>query len=337
MIPNRYPIAVLISDVHYNIQTLEIADKAVNFAIDKANELDIELIVSGDLHDTKASIRGECIKVMLDTFSRCKYTPLVLRGNHDSLNEKSIEHSLEFLAGKATIVKSPCTHDRLCLELIPYHHDLVELKNYLKTIAPGSRIIMHQGLEKSYSGEYFQDKSALSHEDVKNFRVISGHYHSRQDIETGEVQYGEVGLFSYVGNPYTLNFAEANDPEKGFQILMSDGTLEFIPTNLRRHIIIETDLDKLDSGVFNIPKNGILWVKIKDDVDKLSKLTKEYVVKKLGHSNFKLDITPNEVRIQDNSLRNKPQHEVLDDLIDSATSITKETKDRIKKLWKEFV
>lgn len=64
------PEAVLISDIHYNIQTLPLADAAVNMAITKANQLGVPLIVCGDLHDTKANLRGECVNAMLETFSR---------------------------------------------------------------------------------------------------------------------------------------------------------------------------------------------------------------------------------------------------------------------------
>ena len=52
----RSPIAVLISDIHYNINTLPVADAALRQAIAKANELDVVLIVTGDLHDTKANL-----------------------------------------------------------------------------------------------------------------------------------------------------------------------------------------------------------------------------------------------------------------------------------------
>ena len=72
---NKHPIAVLISDVHYNLQNLKVADAAMNLAIDKALDLGIDLIVAGDLHDTKANLRGECVSVMRKTFKRCVSKP----------------------------------------------------------------------------------------------------------------------------------------------------------------------------------------------------------------------------------------------------------------------
>src|ERR1700722_9570126 len=103
----RKPIAVLISDVHYNLQTLPLADAAMRQAVFKANTLDVPLIVAGDLHDTKANLRGECIKAMLNTLSLTKHRAHILIGNHDKINEKSplTENSLHFLDGLCELVQ----------------------------------------------------------------------------------------------------------------------------------------------------------------------------------------------------------------------------------------
>src|SRR5882757_6401470 len=95
------PTAVLISDVHYNVHTLKLADAAVRMAVAKANELNVPLIVAGDLHDTKANVRGEWINGMRDTFKLVTKVVgwngedikrvYILRGNHDAINEKSAE------------------------------------------------------------------------------------------------------------------------------------------------------------------------------------------------------------------------------------------------------
>ena len=168
-------IAVLISDVHYSLPTLELADKAMRMAIAKANELQVPLIVAGDLHDTKANMRAECVNAMINTFEVCNTEAFILRGNHDSMNEKSTEHALEFLSPYATLLATngniiPFSGPK-CLYLIPYNYNPDELRTYLKTVPPKSTLIMHQGLASSNSGEYIQDKSAINPEDVAGFRV----------------------------------------------------------------------------------------------------------------------------------------------------------------------
>lgn len=334
------PIAVLISDVHYSVQTLDVASQATNQAIAKANELKVPLISAGDLHDTKANIRGECIKVMLDDFSKCTIPAIILVGNHDKINEKSEGHSLEFLRHIATIVSHPVKNLIPYWAFIPYQHNPDSMREILNTMKPETSIIMHQGIVGSNSGEYIQDKSAINHEDVADFRVISGHYHQRQDIKCGRPRKGAVGLFSYIGNPYTLNFAEANDPEKGFQILYDDGLMEFVPTNLRKHKVFESNINDLaDESVFSIEPNDILWIKLHGSSENLSKLNKKIVTYNYGiKQDFRLDLIPVESKttLTEENVANCTQPELLDDLIDSMTNLENDQKARLKSLWKNL-
>lgn len=343
------PVAVLISDVHYNVHTLLLADAAMRQAIAKANELEVPLIVAGDLHDTKANMRAECMNAMLETFRLRSYECFILRGNHDQINEKSKEHALNFLETLGCeVVDKPFSMDlteygdHFQVYLVPYYSDVKELRAYLITIPKGSTIIMHQGLQGSESGEYIQDKSALTYDDVKDFRVISGHYHKRQDIKTGRPQKGAVGLFSYIGNPYTLGFGEANDPPKGFQILMDDGTLEFIRTGLRDHVIVEgkfVDESKLEFDLKKIPELGDpLWVKIRGTKEQLMKVKKEHVVKVLELQDFRLDLIPTDTTTNQEHIKSDmSQAEVLDILIDSLAATSDDQKTRLKQLWRNNI
>lgn len=339
-------VAVLISDVHYNLKTIDVANAAMTLAINKAIELNVDLIVSGDLHDTKANVRGECIIAINKTFTRRGLTIHVLRGNHDSLNEKSTEHSLHFLPVNCMVYSTPQKFERNMLHslgvgypdvyLVPYFHDADELREYLKTVPPKSTLIMHQGIQGSNAGEYFQDKSALRPEDVAGFRVISGHYHTRQTIDLPD-----GGRWDYVGNPFTLNFAEANDPIKGFQILYDDGSLEFVPTNLRKHIVIE--LDQLPYGQFargldykNVKENDLVWVKVYGTKEDLQKLVKENIATNLGVKDFKLELIPDEVKTEVQHNLPTSQPELLDSLIDSLSNTTPAQKQRLKAIWKDL-
>lgn len=327
------PLAVLCSDIHYNINTLTIADQALRQAVEAANALQVPLVIAGDLHDTKANLRGECIKAIIDTIKMCHKHPYIIVGNHCKINHASTEHSLEFLRPYAEIVDKPTKAALIGSLLLPYYHDKEELRAFLAEVPPGSRIIMHQGIEGSQSGEYIQDHSAITSEDVKDFRVISGHYHTRQDIKTGRPRKGAIGLWSYVGNPYTLTFAEANDPPKGFQVLYSDGTLEFVATNLRRHIKIRLDTDlgnTIKSTV--IGPNDLVWAQIEGPKEDLKLYTKEFVAKLLHiPGEFRLETIPTDStrEIQQAKLS---QPELLDKIIDSSTS--KDIAERLKKIWR---
>jgi DNA repair exonuclease SbcCD nuclease subunit len=340
------PTAVLISDIHYNIYTLSLADAALRQAITKANELGVHLIVAGDMHDSKANLRGECVKAMIETIQLCNITPIIIRGNHDQINEKSEEHSLEFLRPYAYIVDKPNIYrggkTQTYEYCIPYQSDLTAMQDILSNIPKGSRIIMHQGLQNSLSGEYIQDKTAIPNEWAQDYRVISGHYHTRQDIKTGRPKSGAVGLYSYIGNPYTLNFAEANDPEKGFQILMDDGTLEFVPTNLRKHLVIEENLITNSISWSSTPayytgdRKDIIWAKIIGTKEHLSAFNKDEWCRDRGIvRDIKLTLMP---ASQEASAANTnlSQQELLDSMIDSLTSTSNECKARLKNTWKRL-
>jgi DNA repair exonuclease SbcCD nuclease subunit len=327
-------VAVLISDVHYNLQTLPLADAAMRMAISKANELDIPLIVAGDLHDTKANLRGECITAMIKTFTRLTTKCPILLGNHDLINEKSKDHSLEFLRLVAGVylVEKPLKWDSLYL--IPYHSDTDELRTYLKTIPKGSTIIMHQGLQTSNSGDYIHDKSAINKSDVAGFRVISGHYHTRQSISLPA-----DGRWDYIGNPFSLTFGEALDPEKGFQVLMSDGSLEFIPTNLRKHIVVNLDFDSAELPPLgskpDIQPGDLVWIKAAGSKEILALQSKIKIGVTLGLTDFRLDLIPTDTQTTA-PVKPKNNADLMDSLIDSLTETSDDRKMRLKELWRKM-
>jgi len=325
------PIAVLISDVHYNVHTLPLADAAMRQAIINANALGVTLVVLGDLHDSKANMRGECVNAMIETFKLCSRPPVVMVGNHDRLNEKAPAHALNFLEPYAMVVDQPKYIHPLGT-FIPYQHDTDAA---LYAIPDKDLVFMHQGLTGSDSGEYIQDKSAIPASDIEAKRIISGHYHTRQTINLPN-----GGTWDYLGNPYTLTYAEANDPPKGFQILYADGSLEFVPTNLRKHVIIELmvgdlDQDKAALWRYDLQPNDLLWLKVTGDKEHL-RITKAQVAKWLGiPETFRLDLIPTDTTTSDPDPRqNLSQGPLFDSLIDSLSATSDERKARLKALWK---
>lgn len=331
------PKAVLISDIHFTLTTLELAKKALTMAKDKAFELKVPLIICGDTLDNKAIMRAECVNALLDILS---YTPynyvetLILVGNHDLLNEKGAEHSLRFLDTHCCIVDKPIFNSSLELYLVPYIGDKILLQEVLSKIPKGSTIIMHQGVQSAYMGHYVQDKTSLPKESFEGYRVISGHYHKSQDIECGD------SLYTYVGNPYTLSYGEALDGPKGFKLLNEDNSLTFIPTNLRKHIVLErTQYDLLDP-VPDYNMGDLVHLKVTGSAIELENLDKNEVGKKLfGHSNFKFDKIAYDLP---KTLASSTEKEKLNDseMLDHIIDTTKESesiKTHLKSLWRELL
>jgi DNA repair exonuclease SbcCD nuclease subunit len=324
--PTTKPIAVLISDIHYNLNTIPLASAALSMAIGKAAELDVDLIIAGDLHDTKANLRAECIDAINTTLQKAKKSPLILVGNHDLINEKSNGNSLGFIKYGRIIQKAISLSK---FTIIPYASYIPDILNKLDLLSRDDLIIMHQGITGSHSGEYIQDKSAITKNDLAGRRVISGHYHRRQTIDLPD-----GGKFDYIGNPFTLNFGEASDPEKGYQILYDDGSLEFVPTNLRKHVIIDTESPVIPE----FTTQDLVWVKMSGPKEDLANIKKEAVALRYGITqSFKLDLIPtNSKTAAPKQQESLTQPQVLDTLIDSMANTTEAQKLRLKTLWKDF-
>lgn len=301
------------------------ASKALQAAMDKATELEVPLVVAGDLHDNKAIIRAEVANRLLEIFKGYVGQSFILVGNHDLINEKSTEHGLNYLRPYSTIIDEPTFDYTHKLFMIPYQNDSQKLMSFVKGVRSGTILIMHQGFKGAYLGDYIQDKTSIDPILVKDFRIISGHYHKHQSIST----------VTYIGNPYTLTFGEANDGPKGFLILNSDGTFTREILKLRKHVIKEfSSVDDLSGhicafGELFCNENDLLWIKVKDKKENLT-FDKKDLVSFLCVKDFKLDLIPTDAPIQPVQIEKKTDSEILDALIDQL-----EDKDYLKKLWKD--
>ena len=334
----KKPKAVIINDVHYNLNTLSLADASVNSAMRKAEELNVPLVVAGDLHDTKAAMRGECINAMIKTFSVGKCRKVVIPGNHCRLNEKGKEHSLEFLRPYAEVIDDIKFDEGVDAWLVPYQSNTSELEKLLSNEAThGNIVIMHQGVMGANMGHYTQDKTSLPPQTFANHRVISGHYHCRQDIKCGRPRKGAVGLFSYTGNPYTLSFGEAGDPPKGYSILNSDGSITPVPLKLRKHVVMELEVDCSDWHMPYYTDNDIVWVKLRGSQLELDKIKKKDVGTRLGLTNFKLDKIPTDrLKADIQEVDRLTGDQILDTIIDSTDDKAADKK-ALKALWREIL
>lgn len=342
------PVAVLISDLHFTVPTLELASQSLVHALEKGQELQVPVIIAGDLLDAKAIIRAEVANRLVSIFSHCEGRVVVMMGNHDMINEKGSEHSLNFLRTLTEVVSNPVLDKDTGLWFIPYQNDPERLQALLKDIEEGVTLIMHQGVLGADMGHYVKDSTSLPREAFQDFRVISGHYHKAQDIKCGRPRKGAVGLFSYIGSPYTISFAEAGDGPKGFRVLWSDGTLESVPTDLREHRIfnrttqeifnmIERDDVKSDFGFPELHPNDVLWFKVTGPVSELDKVKKVDIAKHvIGHSNFKLDKIPTEYILTAEAPKERKDWELLDSIIDRLPE-SPVKKEELKKLWREVL
>lgn len=321
------PIAVCISDIHFNINTLPIASAALSAALKKAEELRIPLIIAGDLNDTKAIIRAEVANAIISILKNSKVKIYILAGNHDLVNEKGSEHGLNYLRPYAKIVDKPTFGFIPNVFMVPYQSDIEKLKTLLSAFNPSLIWIMHQGFMGAQMGDYIQDKTSIDPELVKDFTVISGHYHRHQTL----------GTVTYIGSPYTITYGEANDGPKGFLILNEDGSFTREILNLRKHLILNRDLQTANNPVENYNQGDLVWLKLTGPKVELDQLNKTKLGLKLfGHSNFKLDLFPIEENNQKQlKVQNQQDWEILDSIID-ASAHDDFVKEQLKALYREL-
>lgn len=329
-------LAVLISDIHVNYPSMPVSIPALQASVNYAEGHGLPLIIAGDLHDTKRHLDGVCVKALIDTISAAKCDVTIIEGNHDKINEKGKGHSLEFLRPYARIVDAPEVHDT-GLHLLPYYHDTEELQYVLDHTPAGSTLIMHQGVLGAFMGEYAVDKSSIDPSALANFRCISGHYHRAQDIKCGRPQKGAVGLFSYIGSPYTISFAEAHDGPKGFQVLHDNGLLTQVPLRLRKHVKVERHVDQVMDEIPDLNPEDKLWLLVTGETSKLDKLKKKEIgMHHLGHEQFKLDRIYPDVVLAPVTEKRLTSDQVLDSLIEQSGD-TDEQKAYLKTLWREVL
>lgn len=321
-------IAIAISDVHVSLNTREIAISALKQALSKAEENNIPLIIAGDLHDTKAILRGECINSLIQLFKDAKVPLKVLIGNHDKLNEKGEGHSLEFLRPYVDIIDKPRFDKECGVGFIPYQSSNEAFLSYRNMFTIGDILVVHQGFLGAHMGEYIKDESSVNPDDVANFTVISGHYHKHQSL----------GTVTYIGSPYTITSAEANDPFKGFIGIYEDGTITRYPTNLRRHINFALNISDLDSTTFEFSPGDIVTLKVHGNTLDLDKLNKNKLIKeKFNGMSIKLDKIYEDSSHKKIDLLSIPKENILDSFIELDDTIDINQKSLIKKLSLEIL
>lgn len=311
----RKPLAVVISDVHYSLNTYQLANQAFLAAIEKAAQLGVPLIDCGDLTNDKAILRAEVVNTLINTmeYARDRNVPLyLLVGNHSLINEKGKDHALHFLHPYATVVSHPTAVAGF--NFIPYQTSSIQFIAAIQEFPKGSTVFGHQGTRGGQLGHYVKDPSAFDPEQVKDWRVFLGHYHSHY----------ELGTTVSIGNPYTLTFGEASTAPKGFLIVYEDGsyTREILP--LRKHVVVEVTVDNIrhelqtEAGSFE-PGNpdDLIWIKVRGTHSELSALKKSEVAKVLGRTNFKMDKIYIDAPVLQSKTETMSDTQILDAVIDA--------------------
>lgn len=164
----------IIGDPHAKLNNLD----KINELFNKIEDLGHTTVILGDLLDTKAIVRSQCLNAYINYFKNSKLNFIILVGNHDLHEVTSTEHSLEplKLLPNVTIVDEPMgLHHGF---FMPYMHDEVRVKAAIKQMPKGSVLFGHLELKGFDFGNGFICPKGMTGKSFTKFkRVISGHFH----------------------------------------------------------------------------------------------------------------------------------------------------------------
>lgn len=283
----KQPVALILTDTHLHESNIELVIDIWKQAIEKCHELKIKKILfGGDFFTSRKAqplIVDKAGRDIINGLATGGIELIALSGNHDKVDLESKDSYLDeySLHDHCIIVR-----DNHCIEVdrglyvhfIPYFkestvydkyliaciNDLVELGKDKKHI-----LLTHIAVTgvKNNDGSVVDNGVGLDR--FKTFdKVFIGHYHNQSQIGNN---------IYYIGSAYQSNFGE--DDLKGFTILYSDGSHEFIQSKFPKYEKIVIDIEdekqikKLQKQYANSEDN-IRFV-FKGDETKLSSLDKE--------------------------------------------------------------
>lgn len=259
----RYPIALLMTDLHIEDSSVEICKDIASQAIELATSLGIKTIINaGDVFTERKSQTFASLMAfisILNEMEKAGITMEVIPGNHDKLDESKEESYLDvfeshpaifLIRDTDTCLQSPDLN--MTISYIPYFTDEGYLSRLSKCSADvianfGSKtniLITHIGVDGAVNNSGDKIASSIKRSSFVGFdKVFVGHYHDSSKV-------GDK--IEYFGSCRQAWFDERSD--KGFTVLFSDSTTEFYQSEYRMYIERNIELDgdyvkKIDSTV----------------------------------------------------------------------------------------
>lgn len=222
---------LIVGDPHAKKSNLD----KINRLLSTVESYGLPTVFMGDLLDTKDIISGQCLNVYLDYFKSSKLQHNILVGNHDYFSKECDRHSLEALKllPNVHVIDQPYFDGKSLF--LPYYHDINEFRQIISHYELPPYLFCHLDVIGMDYGNGFISESGATLEDLKQFdKVISGHYH----------KYASKENLTYIGSPFSHDFAESNQIKYLGIFDDSNGQLELIETDFPKHVTVELDLSK---------------------------------------------------------------------------------------------
>lgn len=252
MFKKEYPCVLMINDIH--VSKDNISEFIVNWqeALDVCERKEIrQIALGGDLFQSRSAQTLDVLLAVCDAFDSARKINIeitVINGNHDKVNQEENRGYCHVFNQypNVTIVDDfiTLTEDdwNFALHLIPYFPESGSFKEKLGTLIQGGLdderlnfLYIHEGINGALAHASENELPANIFADFD--KTFVGHYHNRSLIAGTNVE--------YIGSSRQHNFGE--DEEKGYTIIFSDGSHEFIKNEANfRYRVIDVPADKVN-------------------------------------------------------------------------------------------
>lgn len=263
---------ILTADLHiqdglYCQVGLDYLDYLTEYAL--SNEIN-KIVFLGDLLDKSSRIKNDVFVPLFKKIEHMKEQGIemwFIFGNHDITSTNTNSSILEVFEKYGHLVNSIQTYElgNFTINMCPFTKDesLVPTVNadYLFTH------LNIMGFDLGGGRIAGEEQQAFPVSMFSNYKtVFTGHYHKRQCIDNVQ----------YIGAPYQLNFGDAGDYNKGFEVLnLKNGEREFIKYD-KAPIFRKYTYDELWNKIENEKSldlgNSLVKIVVDKKVDNLSKL-----------------------------------------------------------------
>ena len=274
----KTPIALMLTDTHLSDKNIDLVENIWQQAIDKCKEIDLyNIYFLGDFFDSR---KGQPLSVLkaaqriIKNLSNNNIIVVAICGNHDKANYESTDSFIDvFDSNYFQVINESevvCKND-LSIHFLPFFKEdsgilRENLNRAIKEAQGNTRVnilLTHIAINGSITNDNEHITNCIPSSEFKDFdRVFVGHFHNRHEFEN----------ITYIGSAYQANYGE--DDQKGFSILYSDGSYEFIQSEFPKYIKKTVSIDELndyllDSDILDEIEHNFVRIEVTGESEKL--------------------------------------------------------------------
>lgn len=275
------------NDIHIKNENIESVKELIKQMCDLGDSVKCkQLLILGDIFEARpAQKQGVLIGLtdMLDYIHERGFKAFIIPGNHDKSDYSSHDsyltpyqnHPAIFLMSRPTYVKAGDMFDNMDCQFdsyfLPFYEEKTWSQHFDKMISDypvknKSILFGHWSVNGSTNNDGTKIDNGIKPSIFKKFdKVLLGHYHNSHSIGSN--------IFHLPSITQT-NFGEDN--RKGFTMIYSDGSMEFIKSKFKEFVTVKVNIDKLTQTEINEIVdnniNGNVRVELTGDKEKLDSL-----------------------------------------------------------------